>query len=252
VDAHTGNGTPDYSPIAGQYARARPGYPAELFAYLSSIVDRHLLAWDCATGNGQAALELVKHFERVIGTDISAEQIGHAVHHPRIAYRVAGANQSGIEKASVDLVAVASAIHWFDLNSFYREVERVVRPGGILAAWSYHVGDVKPPFDKVFNRFYREILAPYFPRGAKLVDDRYETITLPGQPLEVEDFEVRAAMNFDQMTAFIRSWSGTQAFLKERGEDPVDLIAGELRELWGSEQSIHAVRWPLFIKVSRL
>ncbi len=252
MESHEDNGAPDYSPFAEQYARARPRYPAELFIYLSSLVDRHLLAWDCATGNGQAALELVKHFERVIATDISAEQIAQAAHHPRITYRVARSDQSSIDRTSVDVITVASAVHWFDLNSFYREVERVIRPGGVLAAWSYHVGYVEPPFDSIFNRFYREILAPYFPRGAKLVDDRYETIALPGKPLEPKEFEVSATMNFGQMTAFIRSWSGTQGYIKERGEDPVNLIIDELHQVWGSRADVHTIHWPLFMKVSRL
>jgi SAM-dependent methyltransferase len=252
LDSHEDNAAPDYSPFARQYALSRPGYPAGLFAYLSSLVDRHLLAWDCATGNGQAALELVKHFERVIGTDISEEQIKHAVQHPRIAYHVARSDQSGISGTSVDLITVASAIHWFDLDSFYKEVQRVLRPGGILAAWSYHVGNVESPFDRIFERFYRGILAPYFPRGAKLVDDRYETITLPGKPLEAEDFHVSATWSFDQMIAFIKSWSGTQGYMKERGEDPVAFIVEELGQIWGSRDSVHSVRWPLFMKVSRL
>src|SRR5574341_2011719 len=108
--------SPDYSPFARQYAESRPKYPAELFSYLAALVDRHHLAWDCATGNGQAALDLVKHFERVIATDVSAEQIRHAVPHPQIEYRVARAEQSGLEDQSVDLVTVASALHWFDLD----------------------------------------------------------------------------------------------------------------------------------------
>lgn len=244
--------TPNYSPYARQYAQSRPTYPAELFSYLASLVERRDLAWDCATGNGQAARALTNHFKRVIATDISAEQIKHAVPHRQIEYRVAEAERSGLEDISVDLVTVASAIHWFDLERFYEEVRRVVRPGGVLAAWSYHVGYVERPFDQVFLRFYQDVLYDYFSPGARLVDDRYASIILPGQPIDAGPFYVSAQWNLDQMLAFIQSWSGTQQYIKERGEDPAKLIAEELEQVWGAREKVHTIRWPLSIRISRI
>jgi SAM-dependent methyltransferase len=243
---------PDYSPFAGQYAQSRPGYPEELFGLLASLVKRRRLAWDCATGNGQAALGLVNYFTKIVATDISDQQINHAIAHPQIEYRIAGSEQSGLEDKSVDLVTVASAIHWFDPDSFYLEIKRVVRPGGVLAAWTYHVGHVVSPFDKVFHRFYYDILFTYFNPGARLVDDRYESLVLPGKPLPSRDFQVSARWNFDQMLAFIHSWSGTQQYINERGEDPVVFIEKELSRIWGSHSRIHTVRWPLYLKISRI
>jgi SAM-dependent methyltransferase len=242
----------DFSPFAEQYARSRPGYPAGLFSYLASLVDRRRLAWDCATGNGQAALGLARYFERVIGTDISEKQLIHAANHPQIEYRMASAEQSGLDDASVDLVTVASAIHWFDLNRFFVEVTRVLRPGGILAAWTYHVGHVEAPFDELFARFYREVVSPYFAPGARLVDDRYAAIALPGMHIDAADFYVSATWTFDEVIAFINSWSGTQQYIQDRGEDPVAVIAGELEALWGKREEVHELRWPLYIRIARL
>jgi SAM-dependent methyltransferase len=244
--------SPDYSPFAAQYAQSRPTYPGELFSYLASLVTRRDLAWDSATGNGQAAVALAEHFERVIATDGSAEQIRHALQHPGVEYRVAKSEESGLADRSVDLVAIASAMHWFDLDRFYSEVRRVIRPGGVLAAWTYHVGYVEPPFDRVFGCLYREVLYPYFAPGARLVDQRYETITLPGQAIGAGQFFVTAPWNLDQMLAFIRSWSGTQQYLKDRGRDPVTLVAEELGRIWGARETVREVRWPLFIRISRL
>jgi SAM-dependent methyltransferase len=243
--------SPDYSPFARQYAQCRPTYPAELFSYLATLGDRRRLAWDCATGNGQAALGLVKHFERVIATDVSAEQIRQAPTHPQIEYRIGRAEQSGLDNQSVDLVTVASAIHWFDFDRFYEEVSRVVRPGGLLAAWAYHVGYVEPPFDKILERFYWDVVSPYFAAGAKFVDERYENIRLPGEPIQASTFFVSASWNLDQMLAFIASWSGTQQYVLERGDDPVALIAEDLEDFWGERDRAHTVRWPLYIRISR-
>ena len=243
---------PDYSSYAKQYAQSRPTYPEELFNHISSLGEQHDLAWDCATGNGQAAQALTKHFKRIIATDISTEQIKHAIPNPQIEYRVATSEQSGLKDKSVDLVTVASALHWFNLESFYSEVKRVVRPGGILAAWSYHVGYVEPPYEKIFLCFYRNVLFPFFAPGARLVDDRYETITLPGEPLDAGKYFVSAKWNLEQMLSFIKSWSGTQQYIKEQGEDPVALVADDLKQLWGDPENIQTIRWPLFVKISRL
>jgi SAM-dependent methyltransferase len=152
----------------------------------------------------------------------------------------------------VDLVTVASAIHWFDLDAFYAEVRRVIRPGGLLAAWTYHIGYVEPPFDQIFRRFYFEVLYPYFAPGARLVDERYQTITLPGEALPAGEWSTSASWNLDQMLAFIASWSGTKQYIKERGEDPVALIAEDLEHVWGGRDRIHVVRWPLYTRISRL
>jgi ubiquinone/menaquinone biosynthesis C-methylase UbiE len=107
--------TNPFATEAAQYAHLRPTYPDSLFAFLSATVTSREVAWDCATGNGQAATHLAGYFGRVIATDESAEMIAQASRDPRIEYRLAEAEDSGIEAHAVDLVTVASAIHWFDL-----------------------------------------------------------------------------------------------------------------------------------------
>jgi ubiquinone/menaquinone biosynthesis C-methylase UbiE len=126
--------TNPFATEAAKYAHLRPTYPDDLFAFLSTVVASRDVAWDCATGNGQATTHLASYFGRVIATDESAEMIAQAPRDPRIEYRVAEAEDSGIDAHSVDLVTVATAIHWFDLSRFYAEVRRVVRPGGVIAA----------------------------------------------------------------------------------------------------------------------
>jgi len=243
---------PDFSPLAGRYARSRPSYPEELFEHLARLAPGRKLAWDAATGNGQAALGLANHFSRVIATDISGEQIRHAVAHPRIEYKVAPSETSGLDDGSVDLVTVAAAVHWFDLAAFGREVRRVVRPGGLLAVWTYHIGVMQPPFDRLFDRFYRDVVGPWFGEGARLVDARYRTLELPGEPVEAPELDVRATWNLAQLVDFIHSWSGTQSYKENRGTDPVELVAEELGGLWGRPEQVRELAWPLFVRICRL
>lgn len=244
--------SPDYSPYARNYAQSRPRYPEELFEYLVSLSADHQVAWDCATGNGQAALSIVKYFDKVIATDVSSEQIKNAVTHRQIEYRICKAEESGIVGNSVNLTTVASAVHWFNLPLFFKEVRRVSVPGAVLAVWTYHVGYIEPPFDKLFLRFYREILSPYFGEGARLVDNKYSSLILPGQEIDSKDFFVSVEWKLSDLFNFIDSWSGTQEYKKVNGKNPVYIIENELRDLWGDPDEIHTLRWPVFIKISRL
>lgn len=146
-----------FSEHAEDYARFRPTYPDSLYKFLGETVTARALAWDCATGNGQAAVGLAAHFERVIATDASRPQIAQALAHPRVEYRVAEATQSGLADASVDLVTIAQALHWFDTPTFYAEVRRVLTPAGVCAAWGYGLMRIAPAIDAVVDHYYRDV-----------------------------------------------------------------------------------------------
>ena len=244
--------TPDYARVARVYARTRPRYPAELFAFLASVSEGRDVAWDCGTGSGQAAVDLAAHFESVLATDLSPEQISEARPHPRVRYGVASAERSGLASGSVDLVTVATAIHWFDREAFFTEVRRVLRPGGVLAVWSYHVGHADPPFGAVFGPFYEEVLAPYFASGVELVDRRLDGLVLPGEPIPARPYHVSVRWDLAQTLDFARSWSGTQRYLEERGESPVPKLARALEAVWGPPERTRELRWPLYLRVSRI
>jgi len=168
-----------FSRHAASYAGHRPDYPAALFDYLAARAGAHELVWDVATGNGQAAHGLVRHFARVSATDASAEQIREAMPHPRITYRVAPAEASGLEPASVDLITVAQALHWFDLPRFYTEARRVLRPGGLIAMWCYHLMSVSTEVDRVLEHFYADTIGPDWPPERRLVEDGYRSLEFP-------------------------------------------------------------------------
>src|SRR5688572_32236344 len=141
-----------FSKQSGQYAQYRPQYPDEIYAYLASITVGHSLAWDCGTGNGQAAIGLARYFDKVYATDASAEQIALAYANDKVDYRVEPAEQVSLGASSVDLVTVAVAIHWFNFDEFYREVKRVLKPDGIIAAWTYSLTEISPEIDQLSHQ----------------------------------------------------------------------------------------------------
>ncbi len=156
-----------FSGHAGEYAKYRPRYPPALFAKLAEVAPARELAWDCATGNGQAAVALAEVFARVIASDASAKQIENASRQANIEYKVETAEQSSLGAASIDLITVGHALHWFDLAKFYGEAQRVLKPNGIIAAWCYGQRMIAPDIDRVFNRYYRDVVGPYLAAGTR-------------------------------------------------------------------------------------
>jgi ubiquinone/menaquinone biosynthesis C-methylase UbiE len=171
-----------FSRSAAEYSAFRPAYPDGLFEWLAAHTAGRNLAWDCATGNGQAATHLARRFGRVIATDASGEMISQAPRDPRIVYRVAEAEDSGLEGSSVDLVTVASAIHWFDLERFYAEVRRVVKPGGTIAAWTYYTPVFDSDVDAVIQRLVHRVLGPYWDERLHYVVDEFHDLPFPFEP----------------------------------------------------------------------
>lgn len=90
-----------FSSTSKEYARSRPNYPKALFEFLVGLVPHRNLAWDCATGNGQAAVCLSKYFEQVIASDASKEQIANAQHRNNIRYEVFAAERASVSSGEV-------------------------------------------------------------------------------------------------------------------------------------------------------
>ncbi len=241
-----------FSKQAGEYAQYRPQYPGELFVYLASISPSRQLAWDCGTGNGQAARELARHFNRVIATDASSDQIAQAVPHERIDYRVERAEEVSLETGSVDLVTVAIAVHWFDLETFYQAVRRVGRPDGILAVWMYHLPVIDPSIDPILKHYYANVLAGYWPERFHFLAERYQTLPFPFEELKPPEFEIQANWELGQVVGFLDSWSATRRYQKERGQHPVSIIWQGLSEIWGEPGRRRTIRWPLYLRVGRI
>lgn len=246
----SGNFQDHFSGQSSRYARYRPHYPAELFRFLAGLAEGHSLAWDCATGNGQAAIALSAHFERVVATDASSSQIDSAVAHPGVSYRVATAEESMLETGSIDLICVGQALHWFDLPRFFAEAERVLAEGGVLAAWCYELCNVSGACDAVVDKLYTEIVGEFWPPERRLIDARYTGITLPGSLLETHDFQMGAAWTSADMLGYLRTWSACARYREAHGDDPVSRIEAALRAAWGGGR--RPVRWPLTLLVSRL
>jgi SAM-dependent methyltransferase len=242
-----------FSTCSTQYAAFRPRYPPALFAWLSSVSSARGRVWDCACGNGQASVDLAEHFQEIYGTDLSAEQIAHAQAHPRVNYRLGLAEASGLPDDFVDLVTVAQALHWFDLERFYEEAHRVARPGAVLAVWSYGICEI--PADKgvaELQNYYSNIVGPFWTPERRLVESGYRTLKFPVPELQPPKFVMQLEWSLEQLLGYVSSWSASARYLKERGEDPIPALRTALQSHWGADTQHSVVRWPLSLRAAHL
>ena len=241
-----------FSQDSAAYSRHRPGYPDSLFSYLSSITNDHNLAWDCATGSGQSAVQLAQHFNRVIATDASTSQIRHAVKHAAVQYCVSRAESSAIEANSLDLITVAQALHWFDLTAFTAEVDRTLKDKGIFAVWTYNLLRIRSDIDELINDLYSKTLEQYWSAERRMVEQGYQSIEFPDSEyteLSTPDFNMTAKWNVEQLIAYLSTWSAVKAYISKNKQNPIESIKGRLLNRWGNAEPQMTVTWPLTVRV---
>ena len=241
-----------FSRQASEYTRYRPHYPKRLFEYLATLTIDHQLAWDCATGSGQAALGLADYFDEIVATDGSKKQIANAIEHKKITYVIAPAEKTEIVSGSVDLIVVAQALHWFDLDKFYAEVRRVSKSAGVLAAWSYSLLLITPAIDRLIDKFYTGVVGPFWPPERKLVDDKYQSIIFPFQELSTPKFKMEAGWDLDHLVGYLRTWSAVQRFKEKHGTDPIEDLSEDLKREWSPAREKKLIHWPINMRVGKI
>jgi SAM-dependent methyltransferase len=241
-----------FSGHAGVYRDFRPVYPAALYEAIAERSPATTAVWDCACGNGQASLGLAEKFDQVYATDASAQQIEQATPHPRISYSVAPAEASGLPDHSVDTVLVAQALHWFDFERFYAEVERVVRPGGLFVAVGYENAAVTPEVDAIVLHLTRDILGPYWPKESRFLHGRYSDIPRRFEPVEMPDLFMTTDWTLDQLVGYLSTWSSLQRYKAAEGKDPLPAIRADLAKVWGDPEASKRVAWHLVILAGRV
>ena len=239
-----------FSRQAALYATYRPSYPPELFEFLAGLAPARKLAWDCATGSGQAAVALAGHFERVVATDASAEQISHAEQAEKVTYEVALAHASRLDAHSADLITVAQALHWLDLDEFYSEVRRVAVESGVVAVWGY--GDPvmdTPALERIVHAFNRGTIEDYWTKNRDILLDGYRSVDFPFREFIAPPFRLEKHWTLTELAGYFRTWSATNRFIAARGFDPVSAVEGELEGEWGGAEKRHLITWPVYLRV---
>jgi SAM-dependent methyltransferase len=241
-----------FSRLATGYAAYRPRYPDGLFTAIAAASPFRDLVWDCATGTGQAAGGLAAHFQSVVASDASRQQVLAASRHQRVRYLVARAEAVPLGARSVGLVTVAQALHWLELPEFYGEARRVLRPGGLLVAWTYGRQRVDGgPMDQVLDDFYDRVIGSYWAAERRWVETGYRTLRFPFEEIALDAPPMFADWSLPQLLGYIGTWSAVARCREVTGADPLAELAGRLLPLWGDPSAPRRVEWPLSLRAGR-
>ena len=236
-----------FSGHAGDYARYRPHYPASLFRALADRAPGRALAWDVGTGNGQVARGLAAYFGRVHATDASPEQLAAAPAVDRVHFSVETAECCSLDDGSVDLVTVGQALHWFEPDAFHAEVHRVLRPGGLVAAFTYQLCRVTPDVDAVVDELYDDIVGPWWPTERVHVDRGYRDLAFPYQEFDWPEVTLQTRWTIRDYLNYLGTWSSVRRYRADQGEDPLERVRPALLDAWGAEME-RDIAWPLAMR----
>lgn len=239
----------NFSRQSKSYAKYRPAYPAALFDYILEYCAETGVAWDCATGTGQIAVPLAAHFDQVYATDISQNQLSHAPVVPNIEYSIQSAEHTHFPDQFFDLIIVAQAIHWFDFDGFYREVNRTIKSGGVLAVAGSGRMRLFPEGDKVIDRLFNDYIGDYRDPELKYLDEQYQTIPFPFTDIAHPSLLNTVEWTFDQVIGYLNTWSVVQHYERAHQQNPIALIADELREAWGAPL-FRTVSFPVLLRMA--
>jgi hypothetical protein len=234
------------------YAQFRPTYPQELFDYILQFVDERKCAWDCATGNGQAANVLADYFEKVEASDISEAQINNAIRKKNINYHICRAEQTPFTDNSFDLITVAQAYHWLNWKKFHDEATRVGKRNSVIAIWCYSLlstNDEK--LNEIILHLYHDITGPYWDYERRFVDNGYSTADFDFAPLPPRTFEINLQWSKEQLTGYFETWSSVLKYKKTNAINPVEFIKNDIDDAWSDDQ-LKNIRFPVFLRIGRI
>jgi SAM-dependent methyltransferase len=142
----------DFTGLAGDYAKFRPGYAPQVATAIlgflgrdSAIVD----AADVGAGTGiWSRILAARGLKSVVAVEPNDDMRGQGIETSResgVAWRKGSAEATGLPDASVDLVTMASSFHWADFDKACAEFHRILRPGGVFVAlWNPRLIEVNP------------------------------------------------------------------------------------------------------------
>ncbi len=242
-----------FSIVADTYAAARPGYPDALFDVLAEAVPAGAHVWEPGCGSGQATRGLATRFAHVHATDPSAQQLARhwaQAGAANVSLAVEPGERTALGDGSVGLVAVAQALHWFDRPRFFAECERVLAPGGVLAAWGYPDFLVPEGLGAPVCAF-RARIEPHWPPEREQVDARYSGYDWPFPALAAPALQLEAQWTLPQFLDYLASISATARCRAATGIDAVAGQAAAFAAAWGEPATCRTVLWPLFLHLRR-
>lgn len=240
-----------FSGVAVRYSESRPSYPTALYEFVAKMAPATERAWDCATGNGQAAVGLSPYFEEVFATDASHEQIANAAHRDNVIYSVQLAENTNFPARYFDAVTVAQALHWFDLGAFIIELGRVLKSKAVVAAWTYGFFRISEQIDDIVRAEFFEPISSFWPQANAAAWSGYRGVKIPFQRIDTPKFAMACRWNLDELLNYLSTWSAATRYIEKNGPGLIDKVGAEIGAVWGEPRRKRAVDMDFYLRAWR-
>ncbi|RKG40482.1 class I SAM-dependent methyltransferase [Acinetobacter rongchengensis] len=238
-----------FSTASQLYQQARPSYPQDVIQEILKYVPEHHFVWDCGAGSGQFTQLLAPYFDHVVATDISEQQLQHAPYFENVSYQVQPSEKTSFPAQGFDLITVAQAIHWFDFESFYREVNRTLKPNGILAVIGYGLIHVEHHFiNQKIQQLYFDTLKGYWDAERRYIDEQYQTIPFPFDEIMMPELKMQYQWSSAQLLKYLSTWSAVKHYIDQNKINPLH----DLAEVLSAEQALLTIEFPIFLRVGKI
>lgn len=256
---------------AANYKNFRPVYPARFYEYIKEhFTSKPKKAVDLGCGTGQATLELADLAETVQGIDnspVMIEQARNSKHPANVNFSV-GNDRTFAEDfspGSVDLITVAQAAHWFDLEAFYKKAYEILRKDGILAIWGYCDQNIQdyPAVSEITTKYsyHPDYLGKHWDEGRDCLRQFFSDSKIPATFFRDTEYrvndsktlspdeklEISKQMTFKDFMDYFRTYSAYHNWVAAHGSPEEDILDRMERKITDSTslkpESKITVKW---------
>ena len=208
-----------FNRVADVYSKYRPVYPEALYAKLLQLNGgrRFPRAVDVGCGSGQSSYGLLSIADSVIGIEPGGTLRQHAAERfPSICFKEGSGESTGMEDASLDLVSVATAFYWMEMQRALLEFSRIMKPAGILAIYRYGFPHLDSSANKVVLRHLNEYWDYHRDSVLKESDPSHDAVQSSNLFVETgcEVLENRVPMAVEDYVGFLSSTSYVSKYME--------------------------------------
>lgn len=244
---------------AERYSKGRPDFHSNTikhikdFLHLEKKLDKAL---DIACGTGLSTKALLEIATHVYGTDMSQEMLNLAVQTDQIHYAAASAEQQPFSDSGFDLITVSSGVHWFDIDKFLNEANRLLKSRSWLVLYeNYFISEMVG--NDNFTNWFPNVYLKKYPSPPR--NDSYSWTNENLNPknfifVTEERFKNAIVFNKQQLALYFTTQSNIISAV-EKGETTYEQVESWLdKELTSffenddTEQTIHYGNWIKFIQ----
>ncbi|TGK78659.1 class I SAM-dependent methyltransferase [Leptospira montravelensis] len=215
-----------------KYFLNRPRYPLELYSFINKHCNGNKLAWDCACGNGQVAIDLASYFEKIEASDINENQIINSFKHEKINYSIQNSENTYFPNNYFDLICAAQCLHWFNFQIYFNEVKRTLKKNGLFVTWGYSFFKIDNNIDNIIDSALFKIIDPFWSDKNRILHKQYSGIEFPFTKINIPEVEMSLSWDLNQLLSYLQTWSAVKLYIDKYSDHLLENLRQLLSGHW--------------------